>query len=113
MGILASMSHLVRVSRLIPFPSHPATSTKGSFSNPVFPTSLSPSPSSPITEYPIVLSFSKVRFRFYTLITFINAHAPALAFQQAAFTEALRLWGIITPSAPKAAADLIMAPRFC
>ena len=72
-----------------------------------------PSASAPYTQTPCFLSVFMVSTRFDTLAIFIHAAAPADVLKTVGLTVALRLFGIITPSAPAASAVRIIAPRLC
>ena len=54
-----------------------------------------------------------VSTRFDTLAMFTQAAAPAEVLKTVGLTVALRLFGMITPSAPDASAVRIIAPRLC
>ncbi len=73
--------------------------------------SVSPSPASPTTVNPALALSCSTRFRFVAFATGIRASAPADDFQATAVTDALRRSGMITPCAPKAAAERTIAPR--
>ena len=70
-----------------------------------------PSASAPYIHTPFFLSVFIVSTRFDTLAIFTHAAAPAEVLNTVEFTVALRLFGIITPSAPDASAVRIIAPR--
>ncbi len=70
-----------------------------------------PSAASPITMKPDFCSAMSERLKFVTCATLILVNAPADDFHAVAVTPTLRRSGRRIASAPKAAADLDIAPR--